>query len=180
MYLVRGKELIEMTEQPYGLESHLQEWIAEHPPLLAGDQMNLEDPRRWVLVGRELAVPSELDGSGRWPIDHLFIDQDAIPTIVEAKRSSNPEIRRQVVGQMIDYAANATRYLPISSVRARFQATCIDSKVEPAERLNNLLGPNVDTEEFWNLVESNLQAGRIRLVFVGDIIPPNFAGLSSI
>ena len=172
MYLVRGKELIEMTEQPYGLESHLQEWIAEHPPLLAGDQMNLEDPRRWVLVGRELAVPSELDGSGRWPIDHLFIDQDAIPTIVEAKRSSNPEIRRQVVGQMIDYAANATRYLPISSVRARFQATCIDSKVEPAERLNNLLGPNVDTEEFWNLVESNLQAGRIRLVFVGDIIPP--------
>ncbi len=175
MYMVRGEELIEMSEQPYGLESHLQEWIAQHPPLLAGDQMNSENPRRWILIGRELAIPSELDGLGRWPIDHLFIDQDAIPTIVEAKRSSNPEIRRQVVGQMIDYAANAVRYLPISSIRSRFEATCIERKTESSEKLSDLLGPDTDderVEQFWELVESNLQAGRIRLVFVGDIIPP--------
>ncbi len=161
-----------MTEQPYGLESHLQEWIALHPPLLAGDQMNSENPRRWILIGRELAIPSELDGSGRWPIDHLFIDQDAIPTIVEAKRSNNPEIRRQVVGQMIDYAANAIRYLPISSIRSCFEATCMERKTESSKKLSDLLGPDADAEQFWGLVESNLQAGRIRLVFVGNIIPP--------
>jgi hypothetical protein len=175
MYLVQGKELIEMTERPYGLESHLQQWIAEHPALLAGDQMNPENPRRLVLIGRELAIPSELDGSGRWPIDHLFIDQDAVPTIVEAKRSSNPEIRRQVVGQMIDYAANAVRYLPISLIRNRFQVTCSENKADPSEKLSDLLGPDIDDgriEQFWELVESNLQTGRIRLIFVGDIIPP--------
>lgn len=175
MYLVHGEELIEMTEQTYGLESHLQEWIAQHPALLAGDQMNTENPRRLMLIGRELGIPSELDGWGRWPIDHLFIDQDAIPTIVEAKRSSNPEIRRQVVGQMIDYAANAVRYLPISSIRSRFESTCIEDKSEPSEKLRDLLGLDADpeerTEQFWELVESNLQAGRIRLIFVGNIIP---------
>ncbi|MCA1724401.1 MAG: hypothetical protein LC748_09190, partial [Thermomicrobia bacterium] len=150
----------------------LQKWIAQHPPLLAGDQMNAESPRRWILIGAELAIPSELDGSGRWPIDHLFVDQDAIPTIVETKRSSNPEIRRQVVGQMIDYAANSIRYLPISSIRSYFQATCMKDKCEPSEKLTGLLGPDADAEQFWELVESNLKAGRIRLVFVGDVIPP--------
>jgi uncharacterized membrane protein len=40
-------------------------------------------------------------------IDHLFLDQDAIPTLVEIKRSANVQARREVVAQMLDYAANA-------------------------------------------------------------------------
>jgi hypothetical protein len=30
------------------------------------------------------------DGGGRWSVDHLFLDQDAVPTIVEVKRSTDP------------------------------------------------------------------------------------------
>jgi hypothetical protein len=33
-------------------------------------------------------------------------DQNAVPTLVEVKRSSDTRIRREVVGQMLDYAAN--------------------------------------------------------------------------
>ncbi len=29
------------------------------------------------------AVPDHGDGGGRWSADHLFLDQDAIPTLVE-------------------------------------------------------------------------------------------------
>jgi hypothetical protein len=38
------------------------------------------------------------------------LDQDAIPAIVEVKRSTDTRIRREVVGQMLDYAANSVVY----------------------------------------------------------------------
>jgi hypothetical protein len=39
------------------------------------------------------------------------LDQDAILTIVEVKRSTDTHVRREVVGQMLDYAANAVGLL---------------------------------------------------------------------
>jgi len=58
-----------------------------------------------------MGVPSIDGGGDRWSADHLFLDQDAIPTFVEVKRSTDTRIRREVVGQMLDYAANAIRVL---------------------------------------------------------------------
>jgi hypothetical protein len=104
IFLIRGDEqLVEMTEQPYDSEDLLQALLAKYPSLLAGDQMGAA-PRRWLLVGREASLPSEEDGAGRWSVDHLFLDQEAVPTLVEVKRSSDTRIRREVVGQMLDYA----------------------------------------------------------------------------
>ncbi len=49
-----------------------------------------------MLVSREMNVPGEEDGGARWSLDHLFLDQDAIPTLVEVKRSTDTRIRRAV------------------------------------------------------------------------------------
>ena len=97
-----------MTQQPYESEALLQRLLATHPSVLAGDQFNIAEPRRWLLVSREAGVPCEIGGPDRWSLDHLFVDQDSIPTLVEVKRSSDTRIRREVVGQMLDYAANAS------------------------------------------------------------------------
>lgn len=94
VFLKHGDDLIEMVEQPYALEADLQALIERHPNLLAGDQVNPDTPRRWLLLSREAGLPSEEGGVNRWSVDHLLLDQDAIPTIVEVKRSSNTEIRR--------------------------------------------------------------------------------------
>jgi hypothetical protein len=61
-------------------------------------------------------VPDRLEGAGGWSLDHLFVDQDAIPTLVEVKRAANSQLRREVVGQLLDYAANAVRYWSISDL----------------------------------------------------------------
>jgi hypothetical protein len=98
--------------------------LAHHPSLLAGDQIDRAEPRRWVLIAREIGLPSEEEGSDRWSVDHLFLDQDGIPTIVEVKRSTDSRIRREVIGQMLDYAANGVRYWPVEILRARFEKTC--------------------------------------------------------
>jgi hypothetical protein len=128
IYLVRSDgQLVEMTEQDYVSEDRLQELLAKYPNLLAGDQIDNDEPRRWLLISREVVLASEEDGAGRWSVDHLFLDQDAIPTIVEVKRSADTRIRREVVGQMLDYAANAVVYWPVEDLRSRFEASCEDS-----------------------------------------------------
>jgi len=81
--------------------------LARFPALLAGDQMNSASPRRFLLIDREQPIASEPGGPERWSLDHLFLDQDGMPTLVEVKRSTDTRIRREVVGQMFDYAANA-------------------------------------------------------------------------
>ena len=68
-----------------------------------------------------MGLAHETGGLDRWSVDHLFIDQDAVPTIVEVKRASDTRIRREVVGQMLDYAANGVVNWPAESLRARFE-----------------------------------------------------------
>jgi hypothetical protein len=54
-----------------------------------------------------------------------FVDQDAVPTFVEVKRSSDTRLRREVVGQMLDYAANASAHwdagAPAQQLRIAFR-----------------------------------------------------------
>jgi hypothetical protein len=116
--------LVEMNQQPYDSEDLLQELLAKYPNLLAGDQMDTMAPRRWLLVSREMGVPAQEDGANRWSLDHLFLDQEAIPTLIEVKRSSDTRIRREVVGQMLDYAANAVVYWPVEAIRAQYEGNC--------------------------------------------------------
>lgn len=163
-------ELVELVEEPYASEDLLQELLACYPRLLAGGQIDNASPRRGLLVSREAALPSEEGGSGRWATDHLFLDQDAVPTIVEVKRSSDTRTRREVVGQMIDYAANAVVYWPIETVRALFEARCDREGIDSDDRLSRFLDGGA-AEEFWKQAKTNLQAGRVRLIFVADEIP---------
>jgi len=81
--------LVEMTHQPCAPEDHLQRFLERYPSLLAGDQVDVLTPRRWLLITREMPIPDREDGSGRWSLDHLFLDQDGIPTLVDVKRSSD-------------------------------------------------------------------------------------------
>jgi len=164
-------QLMEMNEQAYDSEDILQTLLAKYPNLLAGDQINNAAPRRWLLVSREASLPSEEGGAGRWAIDHLFLDQDAIPTLVEVKRSTDTRIRREVVGQMLDYAANAVIYWPMEQIRAQFEATCQSQELEAEQVVTDFLTPEANPEEFWQQMKTNLQAGKVRLVFVADKIP---------
>lgn len=108
VYLIqKDGQPVEMIEKTYDCEGLLQGLLARYPNLLTGDQMDSSQPRRWLLISWERGVPAEEGGDYRWSVDHLFVDQDAVPNIVEVKRSSDMRIRREVVGQMLDYAANA-------------------------------------------------------------------------
>ena len=178
IFLLRDdKNLEELHEEPYETESLLQHLLEKYPSLLSGPQIDPRNPRRWLLVRREARLPSDDTGGGRLFLDHLLLDQDAIPTLVEVKRSSDTRIRREVVGQMLDYAANAVAYLPIESLIAQFEEQCRICETDPTGVLAEFLEVDLSPEEFWNRVKTNLQAGRVRLVFVADEIPPELRSI---
>ena len=172
IFLLPGDgKLVELVEEAYEKEVVLQELLAAHPQLLASVG-SAQEPGRWLLIEREAALPSSAGGPGHWSVDHLFVDAAGIPTMVEVKRSSNTQIRREVVGQMLDYAANAVVYWPVESLIAKFEATSRAEDMDPETRLRDFLEPNVDSETFWQTVKTNLEAAKVRLVFVSDAIPP--------
>ena|SRR3990172_6906778 len=176
IFLSSAGEWVELTESQYDLEDTLQGLLADHPDLLAGDQMRPESPRRWLLVSREVGVPDREGGPDRWALDHLFVDQDAVPTLVEVKRSSNAQIRREVVGQMLDYAANMAAHWPPDGMQSLFLKRIGDGD-DPAAMVLNLLEPTEAEGDldvvgtFWARATENLRARHLRLVFVADAIP---------
>ncbi|GJE72943.1 hypothetical protein [Methylorubrum podarium] len=174
VYMIRDDNtLVEMRSSPFESEELLQRLLATHPSLIAGDAVDPNHPRRWLLIAREQAVPGEEGGSGRWSLDHLFVDQDGVPTLVEVKRASDTRGRREVVAQMLDYAANGVVYWPIDAIKQQFERTCASGERDADEALREHLGrPDADLNEFWRNVDVNLRAGRIRMVFIADVIYP--------
>lgn len=159
--------LVPLEPTQFVTEDEFQRLLANHPSLLSWDQAD-GSFRRWLLLKREKAIPAEEDGASRWSVDHLFADQNGVPTLVEVKRQTDTRLRREVVGQMLDYAANAVVYWPVDQLRAEFEAGCPD----PAKQIREQLGTEIDPETMWQQVKTNLEAGRIRMLFVADRIPP--------
>jgi hypothetical protein len=174
IFLVAGeRQLVPMIETSYVTEDDLQALLVDYPDLLPGEQISPEDPLRWLLVAREMSVPGSASEIGRWSLDHLFLDQDGIPTFVECKRSSDTRARREVVAQMLDYAANGIVYWTMDTLRRAATETCQNM----GKRLDDEILALIDStdpasiDEFWKQVEQNLKSGKVRLIFVADSIP---------
>lgn len=158
----------EMVVGEYNNESELQTLLADHPELLSGC---FDDEGRWLLVSQEFGVPDEMDGANRWSLDHLFVNSKSVPIFVEVKRSNDPRIRREVVGQLLEYAANATSFVPIERLVQKFDETCQRYNMDSSTALAEVIGEDKDPDEFWANVRTNMQAGKIRLLFVADELP---------
>ena len=161
--------LVRMMPSAPSNEDELQGLIAEYPELIGDSDGDL------LLIEREHGIPDALDGSLRWSLDHLFVTRGATPVLVEVKRAVDTRLRREVVGQLLDYAANGVAFWPAGAIAARFEAVCAKRGVEPSVELTEFLGADSSPTEFWSQVDANLRAGRIKLVFVADEIPAELA-----
>ncbi len=170
-------QLNAIDESPFSTEDELQALVAKHPELLDGEQIRPGDAIRWILVTREKGIAESSGGAARWSVDHLFIDQDAVPTLVELKRSSNTEIRRTIVGQLLEYAAHASETWSAEELRKAFESKTSNQERDAQQELAQLLQTDgePDVDKFWGAVSTNLAARRLRLLFVADEIPDELA-----
>jgi hypothetical protein len=151
-------------------DKELQRLLERNLNLLPGDQISPGQDLRWLLVRREMPVVNPASGQNLWWIDFLLVDQDGVPTLVECKRHDATQSRREVVGQMLEYAANGRHYWTASDFRSQAQNTAGD---EPTLRqeLKALTGSDTTPEEFFAIMERNLQRSRMRLIFFLDESP---------
>jgi len=166
-----GGRLQRLRESPFDSEDDFQDLIARYPDLIPGGEIDPEVPRRWLFLTREAPITDRDNGGARWALDHLFVDQEAIPTFVEVKRRGDTRLRREVVGQMLDYAANAVAYWSQDVLWEAFEKSARGRSREPAELLAEFLDDPAEQETFWDRVWTNLRAGRVRLLFVADHVP---------
>lgn len=171
--------LTEVSGTPFAMEADLQELLARNVHLLPGAQIDRDSPRRWQLIKREAGIPSQEGGGDWWSVDHLVVDQDAVPTFVEVKRASDTRVRREVVAQMLDYAANGSAFWSPERLRTWYEGNDPEAATQ---RLVAWLNAEDDDPEavagsFWDAVGVNLREGKIRLVFVADEIPPSLQRL---
>jgi hypothetical protein len=165
-----------MNPAEFVTEADFQKLLAQFPDLLTDADFGEGTPRRWMLVTREAPVSDSQDGGGRWSLDHLFLDQDAVPTLVEVKRASDTRARREVVAQMLDYAANATSWWKVEELKSLFAKSSEQAGTTEQVRLSELLRTDEpDAEAFWRSVQTNLASGRIRLIFVADRVAQELA-----
>lgn len=156
----------------------LQQVLEINLDLLPGDQIRPEDPRRWLLVKREMPVPDPSTGADRWSVDLFLLDQDGIPTFVECKRFKDTRSRREVVGQMLEYAANGQFYWTKESMHELAVGTA-GEKNEDFEETIMLLEPSTGDSpaELFEAAENNLREGQVRLVFFLEEAPPELKSI---
>src|SRR5579859_6499109 len=161
-----------LRETPYGSDEELQALIARHPALLGGDP---DATGGWFALARKGPLPDGATRSPRWSVEHLFLAQDAAPTVVETLRSGDPRAHGDLFGQILYYAANAALWWPGEALKAAFAADHASAGAQDDKALARIVGPDIAPEAFWDQVEANLAAGRIRMVLVVDEVQADLA-----
>src|SRR6266480_6281188 len=159
-------------------ESELQNLLEKNLDLIPGDQVDPDDPRRWLLVKREMTVEDPGTAEGRWSLDFFIVDQDGIPTLVECKRFKDTRARREVIGQMFDYAAKASFCLSRDTLLQYLEERARDRGIEIEELIANLepvSGAFLDS--FLELIENNINQGQLRLVFFMEQSSPELRSI---
>jgi hypothetical protein len=158
----------------YPDEAKLKTILRDDPALFPFDE-----PRRPVVMVDEFPVSI---GNTYGFVDLVGVSAAGSITIVECKLEKNPDIKRRLVGQLIEYAA-ALWGVSYEGFDALWQAVerpamMTDEQWEERKRppleedIANALGgdPSFDRGVFRAAVAENLQAGRFTLVVAVDSI----------
>lgn len=136
-------------------EGKLQELLFEFPCLLPVEEIDSSFVGL-VPICRELTTDAG-------PIDLIYATRDGRLALVETKLWRNPEARREVVGQIIDYAAQASLWTVEDLQRVVFRRT--------GRQLLEIIKvqlPDLDEAAFCDGVSRSLRHGRFLLLICGD------------
>lgn len=144
-------------------EAWLQDLVEDHPELLPIAEIEPAFAPA-ISVGREVATKS---GS----IDNLLLSPEGYLTIVETKLWRNPEARREVVGQIIDYAKDVSNWTFVeleNRVRA-YHAQRRQSGIGLLDSVRRVQDIQESEEQIIiDTISRNLRTGRFLLLVVGE------------
>ncbi|EED33614.1 conserved hypothetical protein [gamma proteobacterium NOR5-3] len=145
------------SESTYN-EQFLQELMYRNPSCLPINEID-GSYSPLIPVCMELQTPAG-------PLDILYVTPSGKLAIVEAKLWRNPEARRKVIGQILDYAKELSKWSYEDLQREVSKATGTKGN-----QLYNLVAaqyPDTVEREFCDAVSRSLSIGQFLLVIAGD------------
>ncbi len=158
-YIVSGNRALALEPiQQLPSEAQLQKFIFEHPNILPIEEIE-------PVFGPLKPVCREMP-TAAGPVDIVLINPQGFPTLVECKLWKNPDARREVVAQILDYAKEINKWTYEDLERAIRKARK-DSSFLLYDFVAN---PDEEIEEaaFVDAVTRNLRRGRFLLLIVGE------------
>ena len=173
--VLRGQEAVRLQRVPFNERSFdegwLQKLIFQHPALIPFHEIEPVFSDSLPVV-RELPTPAG-------PLDILYINPKGFLSLVETKLWRNPEARRSVVAQIIDYAKEIARWTYDDLVKAIRQAGLKSSQDPLVEMMKQIAGEDFEEQRFIDQVSKNLRLGRSLLLIVGDGIQEGVEQMAS-
>ncbi len=165
-------------------EKWLQRLLFDHPELIPIDAIS-PGSKDAVPVCRELSLPKE--GAIVF-LDMLAVTPHGRLVLVEMKLWRNPQARREVIAQILEYASLLKRW-SYADLTVRLRAALGSSHANPLYALVHARHPATSEATFVDAVSRSLSAGDFDLIVAGDGIRADlqaiaahlngFAGLSS-
>jgi hypothetical protein len=154
-----GSNEWEVAESVKGAEAGLQALLVDSPLLIPIQEIR-EDVSPLVVAVAEFGLP----GSGA--TDILAFSPDGDVAILECKLAANPQSRREVIGQILEYAAYLWE-MTYEDVTARVQSR---KEQALAELVEEAVSAEWDEESFREGVADSLKSGDFMLIVVVDEI----------
>lgn len=110
------------------------------------------------------------------PLDALYVTPTGRLVVLEAKLWRNPEARRKVVGQILDYAKELSRWDYADLQRE--VSLALKKKGNVLYEIVAKTDPAIDESAFVDEVETSLRRGRFLLLIVGDGIREGAAAIA--
>ena len=170
---VRKLDRLPQSHQEFD-EHYLQELLVEHPELLPVSELR-NDVGNLLCIGRE--VPVGRSGS----VDNLFLSTGGYPVIVETKLWRNPQARREVLSQILEYSKELVEkdFEWFQSVWQEFSRKRYSTQEKLIVKLVEMAEDEIDEAVFVDRVNRALKRGDILALIVGDGIETRLQQLVS-
>lgn len=133
----------------YEDETQLESIVCQHPSLMSKHPRIRETI---IFVGRQIDL-------GGIYMDALFVNENGVPIITEFKLAKNPEIKRDIISQILQYAFSASDVLTADRLRTMFR----DNNKQNSETLERF-----DNADFWETAAKHLKCSHYYLAGVAD------------
>ena len=158
-----GWQFVESVAYPD--EAFLRDLVFNEPRLIPAREIGT-NPEASVVSLREVGLP------GAGSSDVILIDSDGVITIIECKLATNPEKRRAVIGQVLDYASS----LAAMSYDDLDERCRKDRERSLHELMQQKAAPKTwDEEQFRTSVTGTLSSGAFKLVIAIDEMDSDLA-----
>ncbi|OVE78712.1 hypothetical protein BVY01_04620, partial [bacterium I07] len=164
---IRIFEKISLKSKSYN-EKWIQDICYRYPNTLPVDEIE-------PTFGGLIPICQELSTKSGF-IDLVYVNESGFITIGECKLWRNPEARRKVVGQLLDYAKDLSMW-----DYSKFDSECLKARGHNTGSLYQIvqeLYPETEEAVFVDSVQLNLRKGRFLLAVIGDGIRENMEELA--